>query len=312
MSAQLNKALKKLQSLKLKHADSLLWIVKRSLRGGIATYSVASVRTHQTLQKKLVEIVEKAIRSANQVEEYEFLTEDQDDDLTLSVKLRETDLGGIADKISNGSDNPQINSAEQLLDSWIYVIELHAGKDRVLAVRKIPEGWKLKQKEKVLSALFKNRMLLDFEEGDVFRLDKRIDFFAYDTLVFILNKKQFETAMNFRAGMERNRDKLLDDFQRIGLVSDVDLIRTNVGNRLGFLRRMSMIKKNGYYNRPGFINKLKVVCRDRGWAISFEGEKIVVTDENVELVLRLLNNDRLASLMTEEIFDVSVKKKVAE
>jgi hypothetical protein len=36
-----------------------------------------------------------------------------------------------------------------------------------------------------------------------------------------------------------------------------------------------------------------------------------VTPENVETVLKLLNNDRLESPVTEEMFDVTVKSRVA-
>jgi hypothetical protein len=313
MNKQLTKALKKLQALQLKDARAVLWVIKRSpLRDGIANYNIASVRTEQSLQKKLVDIASKAIKSAIHAEEYEYLTEDKDDDVTLGVKLAETDLNAIVKQIAKGSDNPQVRSAEELFDSWSYAIELHVGDERVLAVHKIPEGWKLKQKEKSLSVLFKDHMLLDFEDNPVFKLDKKIDFFAYEGLVFILDKKKFETAMNFRVGMEKNRDNLLEEFQSLGVVNDANIIRNKVGTRLSFLRRMSMIRKNGYYKKPGFVAKLKTICAEKDWNVAFEGETIIVTDDIVEVVLKLLNNDRLRSFVTEEIFDVSVKKKVVE
>lgn len=83
-----------------------------------------------------------------------------------------------------------------------------------------------------------------------------------------------------------------------------------VGLKLNYLRRISMIKRNGYYKQPGYIKKIKAVCAKRKWDIKFEGNKIVVTSENVEMVLRLLNNDRLESPINAELFDVSVKQKV--
>lgn len=310
MSGSLDKALKKLQALQLKKAHVVLWIIKRQLHGGIATYTVASVKIEKSLQNKLASIAAKAIQSSNQVHEYEFISEDHDADVTLTVRLNETDLGGIANQISNGSDNTHIENAEQLFDSWAYAIELHVGDERILAVRKIPEGWKLKQKDATLSMMFQNRMLLDFEGADIFRLDKQIDFFAFEGLVFILDKKKFEMAMNFRAGMEKSRDAVLDDLKTLGVVDEVETIRAKVGTRLSLLRRMAMINKNGYYKKAGFLIRLKTVCVERGWPVTFEGDKIVVTDDNVDVVLKLLNNDRLASPVTEEVFDVSVKKKV--
>jgi len=93
-------------------------------------------------------------------------------------------------------------------------------------------------------------------------------------------------------------------------VTDVEIIRAKAGTRLSHLRRISMIKRNGYYRQPGFMEKVKAVCAKKKWQIQFEGSKAVVTEDTVELLLRLLNNDRLASLLTEEVFDVTVKHKV--
>jgi hypothetical protein len=310
MSGTLNKALKKLHDLPLNKAHVVLWIIKRQLQGGLATYRVASVKIEKALQRKLIGVVTRAVKSSNQVHEYEFLSEDHDADVTLTVRLSDTDLGSIAKQISNGSDNPHIENAQQLFDSWAYAVELHIGDERILAVRKIPEGWKLKQKDSTLRVMFQNRMLLDYEDADIFRLDKQIDFFSYDGLVFILDKKKFEMAMNFRAGMEKSRDAVLGDLKNLGVVNEIEIIRVRVGTRLSLLRRMAMISKNGYYKKTDFIVRLKAVCTERKWPVAFEGDRIVVTDENVEVVLKLLNNDRLASPVTEEVFDVSVKKKV--
>jgi hypothetical protein len=38
---------------------------------------------------------------------------------------------------------------------------------------------------------------------------------------------------------------------------------------------------------------------------------IIITEANVDLVLTLLNNGRLESPINQEMFDASVKKKVA-
>jgi hypothetical protein len=311
MPGELQQTLEHLHSLHFETADAILWIVKRSaLKDGVAKYSTRHVKTEGALQKKLVEIAAKAIKTANHVEEYEFVAPDPDEGACLGLTLGETDLKVIAEQIAGGSDNPHVEKVEELLNAWAYVIELKIGQERVLGLHRIPDGWKLKQRQKAFSVLFKNRMLMDFEEKAVFKLDRTIDCFAYSELVFILDKKKFETAMNFRAGMEKNRDLLLTEFAVLGLVSDTEIIRRKSIEHLNFLRRLSMIKKNGYYKDGGFIGNVKKVCGEKGWAITFEGNKIVVSEQNVELILKILNNDRLASLFTDEIFDVSAKKKV--
>jgi hypothetical protein len=261
-------------------------------------------------KKKLVQIVAGAVNAANRVQVYDYLTADQDEDTALGLDVAETDLTVVAEQIAQGSDAPQITNAEGLFDAWAYAVELTVAKEQIIGVRKMNEGWKLKQKDKFLTAIFQDHMLLDYEDAPVFKLDKFIDFFAYDGGLFILNKKQFESAMNFRAGMERHMASLLEEFETLDLVTDVEIIRTKAVTRLSHLRKIAMIKNSGYYRKPEYMAKVKQVCAEKKWNIQFDGDKVIVTQENVELLLTLLNNDRLASLLTEEIFDVAVKHKV--
>ena len=53
------------------------------------------------------------------------------------------------------------------------------------------------------------------------------------------------------------------------------------------------------------------VCRDEGWNLKIEGGKIVVEEETMDLLLKLLNNDRLRSPINDEVFDSTAKKAVS-
>lgn len=310
MAKTLTTTLKELKSLPLEEFHSVLWIVKRSLRSLTANYQIASIKTEAKLQKRLRSIVASNIAFANHVEPYEYLSADQEEDTALTLDLSETDLAILSQQIADGSDNPRIETPGDLFDSWAYVIEL-VSKDRsILALRKISDGWKLRQKEKFLTAIFRDGVLVDYEDQDIFRLERKIDCLAYDESVFILDKKQFEAALNFREGMEKNRDEVLNEFKAAGVVTDVEILRSKIGTRLSFLRKISMVKRNGYYKQPKFMAGLKTVSAEKGWDLTFDGDKIIVTETNVDLILTLLNNDRLASLINQEIFDVDVKKRV--
>ncbi len=310
MTADLTTTLNKIKSLPIQEFHPALWIVKRSLRALTANYAVLSVKTERKLQQKLASILADGIALANRVEPYEYLSADQEEDTALTLDLSDTDLANIAEQIAGGSDNPKIEEAEDLFDSWAYVIELRRKAESVLGLRKISDGWKLKQKEKFYTTLLRNGVLVDYEDEDIFKVEKKLDCFAYDGSLFILDKKQFEAALNFRAGMEKNRDELLDEFKKFRIVTDVELMRTKIGTRLSYLRKISMIKKNGYYKQKTFLNGVKKVSKEMGWDVRYDGDRIVVTEQNLDLILTLLNNDRLASLINQEIFDVEVKKPV--
>ncbi len=310
MTADLTTTLNKIKSLPIQEFHPALWIVKRSLRALTANYAVLSVKTERKLQQKLASILADGIALANRVEPYEYLSADQEEDTALTLDLSDTDLANIAEQIAGGSDNPKIEEVEDLFDSWAYVIELRRKAESVLGLRKISDGWKLKQKEKFYTTLLRNGVLVDYEDEDIFKVEKKLDCFAYDGSLFILDKKQFEAALNFRAGMEKNRDELLDEFKKFRIVTDVELMRTKIGTRLSYLRKISMIKKNGYYKQKTFLNGVKKVSKEMGWDVRYDGDRIVVTEQNLDLILTLLNNDRLASLINQEIFDVEVKKPV--
>src|SRR6266496_1262567 len=102
----------------------------------------------------------------------------------------------------------------------------------------------------------------------------------------------------------------LNEFKKFRIITDVELMRTKIGTRLSYLRKISMIKKNGYYKQKTFLNGVKKVSKEMGWDVRYDGDRIVVTEQNLDLILTLLNNDRLASLINQEIFDVEVKKPV--
>ena len=58
--------------------------------------------------------------------------------------------------------------------------------------------------------------------------------------------------------------------------------------------------------------QLMQVVKDEKWELKIENGKIVVEEETMELLLKLLNNDRLRSPINGEVFDSSVKKAVAK
>ena len=58
--------------------------------------------------------------------------------------------------------------------------------------------------------------------------------------------------------------------------------------------------------------QLMQVVKDEKWELKIENGKIVVEEETMELLLKLLNNDRLRSPINGEMFDSSVKKAVAK
>lgn len=305
------KQLKQLRQSDLKPWTASMWLIKRRLDvQKTAHYSVLRVELDKKLQGKLKRTVVDRIQGVEyKLDHYDFLTADQDDRL-LTINVAETDFSTVQAEIDKGLQNKKVEHYEDLLDSWAYVVKLEHDSRAVYGVRKINKFTQATKVGAVSYFLFEDKKLVDLEDKKIFTIDTHIDFFVFEGTMFIANKKEFESAMNFREGMERNRDSMLTEFADLNVFSDVEPIRKTVGANLHLLRRISAIQKSGYYKDKKFLANLIKLNHSEGWGLVVKEGKIVVDEANVELVLTLLNNSRLRSPINQEVFDAAVKKKV--
>ncbi|MEA5112922.1 MAG: DUF4868 domain-containing protein [Geobacteraceae bacterium] len=292
-------------------ASVSFFVVKRKLIQRSAKYDIFHVNVDEPLRKKLRGITSGKIKKSNVAIEYDFNTVDLDDNL-LGLPTTDTDLHAILQTLQDDEDPPTVDQYEALLGSWLYIARLDI-KDQppLFSARRVSEGWTTKKVMQLINMVFQNNMLVDLGEQEIFRIDGKVDFFTYDGFIFIADKKNFETALNFREGMERNRDEIVKEFSSLGLFENATAISDLVGNNLRHLRRLSQVKKAGYYKDPNFLANLRKVSEEDGWGIQYSHEgKLLVTEDDIETVLRVLNNDRLTSKINAENFDVDVKHKL--
>lgn len=311
MAAKIAKKLAHLRQTDFKPWITTLWLVKRHLDiHKQAHYSVLRVDVDKKLQNKLKRAVTERVQGADyKLEEYDFLTADQDNRL-FTIESAETDFQKIQDEIDNGLANHKVKKYEDLLDSWAYVVKLEHDGNAVYGVRKINKFTRPAKVKSVSYFLFEDQKLVDLEDKKVFAIDTHIDFFSYDGTTFITNKKEFESALNFREGMKKNRDVILDEFVELKVFSDAEPIRKVVDSNLPLLRKMSSIQKSAYYKDKEFLKELHARNIEMGWNLTIRDGVIVIDEGNVDFVLKLLNNERVESQINREVFDAVVKKKV--
>jgi len=308
---QKKRLLKKIKTLNWNQASVSLYLVKRELVHRKASYDVLQINVDTKLQKKLRGITSGRIQQSNAAVEYDFNTSDLDDNL-LGIATSETDFQSIIDDIAADEEPDFADSIEQLIDSWLYIAHLALpGEPPLYAARRVSEGWTTKKVSQLISMIFRDNMLVDIEQKEIFRIDGKVDFFSYDGTTFIADKKNFETALNFREGMERNRDEIAQEFHTLNLFDNASEVSALVGDNMRRLRRLSQVKKAGYYKDVNFLANLKRVNDEEGWGIKYSADgKLLVTEDDIETVLRVLNNDRLTSKINSENFDVDVKHKL--
>jgi len=285
------------------------YIVKRRLINRVAKYEVFQVNTDDNLRKKLRKIVAAKVSSSNQALEYDFNTTDLDDNV-LGISAYDTDLQQLIDSITADESPVFAESYKTLLGSWIYIARLEKDGQILYSIRRVSEGWTTKKVSQLINMIFDNNMLVDLEQKEIFRVDGKVDFFSFKGIIFIADKKNFETALNFREGMERNRDEIVEEFKETKLFVNADEISNLVGNNIKRLRKLSQVKKAQYYKEQNFLKSLKQVNEEENWGLQYSDEgKLIVTEDDIDTVLKVLNNDRLTSKINQENFDVDVKHK---
>jgi hypothetical protein len=312
MTNKATKQLKAIKALDFAQWTASFWLVKRKTTQREASYSVLRVDIDSKLQKRFKRYLQQQLQSKDfHVTEYDFNNADGDDTL-FTIAAETTDFPKVEAAINADFDNQRAKEYEELLNSWAYVVCFENGDDRLYAWRKINA---MTQPKKVVTQkvmFFQNHKLVDVDDQQVFLIDPRFDFFVHEELVFIANKREFESSMNFREGMKANSAAVLAEFSELKFISNVDIISIFVGNNLHHLRKLASIRKSGYYKQPDYLKKMMQVSAEEGWELKVVGGKIVAEEKTVELLLKLLNNDRLRSPINNELFDSAAKAPVGK
>lgn len=312
MSGKETQKLKKLKSVDLSPWTVSFWLVKRKPVQPPFTYKVLRVNIDKRLERRLKGYVKTQLQDRElHLEPYDFNNADPGESL-LTLDAAATDFVNVEAAIDAGFDNDRAKAYSDLLSSWAYVVLFESDGHRLFAWRKINT---LNNPKKAISRqtlFFENQRLIDVEDKHVFMIDPRFDFFVFEGAMFIASKAAFESAMNFREGMKAKGKELLDTLSSMAFLSDVEEIRKYVGENLRHLRKLASIHKAGYYSQSNYIERLMDVCKEERWEIKIERGKIVVEVDTIDLLLTLLNNDRLRSPINDEVFDSATKKAVSK
>lgn len=310
MNSKSKKQLKEIKESDIGKWDASFWLVKKRTSGKDAIYSVLRVDMDAKLQARFKRYVKQQLQGRDfHLAEYDYNNADGDDSL-FTIATGGTDFIKVEAAIKASFSNSHATSYEELLRSWAYVILFEKDGKRLYAWHKVSADTQPKKANSKNAVFFHNHKLVDLDDKDVFMIYPRYDFFVYDGMTFIADKRQFESSMNFREGMKVNGEEVLTAFSRLAIFDGIDIIKEYVGTNLHHLRKLSSIRKAGYYTQPNFMKKLVTVSKKEKWELKISNGKIVVEMETVELLLKLLNNDRLRSPINDELFDAAAKARV--
>ncbi|WP_448480176.1 DUF4868 domain-containing protein [Pseudoxanthomonas mexicana] len=288
------------------------WLIKKHQAERESAYRALRVNMDRKLQNRFKRYLKAQVQGKEfHLEEYDFNNADGDDAL-FTIGSEATDFGKVQSAIEAAFDAPNVVAYSELLGSWAYVILFEKDGKRIFAWKKVSADTDPKKAKSRDAAFFLDHKLMDLDDKEIFVIYPSFDFFVFDGTTFIANKRQFEISMNFREGMKSNGEKMLSAFMELDLFEGggIEILREFVGTNLHHLRKLSSIQKAGYYLQPDYIEKLIRVSKKEKWELKIKNGKIIVELETAELLLKLLNNDRLRSPINDELFDSAAKAPV--
>ncbi|MEL3900189.1 Kiwa anti-phage protein KwaB-like domain-containing protein [Treponema phagedenis] len=316
MNKTVNKLINEIKDANFNNWSVSFWLIKRKISVSKSKkesiYLTLRVDMDDKLPKRFKGYLKTQLQNQNRkyhLENYDYSNADGDGVL-LTMDSDDTDFTKVESEISKGLDNDRVSSYSDLLNSWAYVILFESGNKKLYAWKKISADTQPKKAKAKNSVFFYNQILVDLDDKDVFAVYPNYDFFVYKGTIFISSKGQFESSMNFREGIKAKSNQLLKELKELEIFQNIELIDEHIGDNLHYLRKMASILKSGYYKQPNYINKLIAINKKENWQLKVENGKIIVEKETIDLLLKLLNNDRLRSLINDEIFDAVVKSKV--
>ncbi|WP_321403881.1 Kiwa anti-phage protein KwaB-like domain-containing protein [Maridesulfovibrio sp.] len=306
-----------LQGFPFNNATASLWIVKKRIQQKQAKYTARWVEiageeeNNNDLESQLVSTVNNVVTIQKDDLDYDFVAT-PDEFCLLKVDAQNTNMPLILDKMNIPGDECQVTSEKELLNAAGYVIHIQAGDESLYAFKKTSSSWTTKKVKASYGAFFRNGCMIGISQESVFQIYKSVDFICYKDTVFISDKRSFESAMNYKESMIERRDEAVTDLEASGIFSSVDSISEFIGEDMRYLRSISSIMDKGFYKNNEFMTRLKNKNQERNWGIEFdEYGKIIPNTDRMPDLFKILNDFRLFSELSHNIYDVPSTQSVA-
>lgn len=277
-----------------------LWVFKKRPTGG---YTAKSIDVTDGLTLELKNIVSNAIKMRTEVDDYSLISQ-RNEVSCLHVGTDETTFADLKALMDAPAEEHRIEGERAFKNIAGYVIRVRIGTRVLYCVRQVTDAWKTRKARTVINVVLRaNR--LELVEDRSFTIAKTIDFFVLDNDIFIIDKRAFETLMNYKIEYANSFTELQADPVFLGCFTNMAPLITHVGTNVMHLRRMAVIQQRANYANPDYMERLRVANGQEGWNIEFDPTgRIVATADTMRVIMQVLLNHRLYSKLSLTTFDV--------
>lgn len=277
-----------------------LWVFKKRSGGG---YKANSIEVTDALITELKRIVNQALQVRTEVEDYSFIAQ-RNEVSCLHVGTDETSFVDLKDLLDVPAEECRIKGERAFQNISGYVIRVRVGARVLYCVRQVTDAWKTRKARSVINVVMRANQL-DLVEDRSFTIAKTIDFFVFENNIFIVDKRAFETLLNYRVEYTNSFVTLQANPTFSDCFADMAPLVTHVGTNVMHLRRMAVIQQKAHYTNPDYMERLRIANQQEGWNITFDAHgRIIATEETVRVIMQVLLDHRLYSKLSLSTFDV--------
>jgi hypothetical protein len=282
-----------------------LWVFKgpRGASDADPTYTGHWVETTDSVDAVLKETVSAEIARIEEINQYALLAENNEAS-ALQIAKDETFADIVIEAVGAETENKRVQKTEQLRNTTFYLIKMVNTDIILYAVRRTSTGWKTKRAVSARTIIFDENQL-DLDDRPRFDLEKNLDFFVFDGDLLILHKGHFESILRYKEAHASDFLALQAEAEFAGIFVDLAPLVQYVGKNKIHLRRMSAVRKKGYYRDAEFMNRLRQRHTEYGFTFQFDEDgQIIPTAETSSQIITALLDHRLKSEFSRHIYDV--------
>jgi len=293
-------ALADCKAFDLSNAVVSLWVFKKRPTGG---YTAKSIDVTDGLTIELKKIIVQALQVRSEVEDYTFIAQCNEVSC-LHVGTDETSFPDLKALLDAPAEEHRIEGERAFKNIAGYVIRVRIGTRVLYCVRQVTDAWKTRKSREVINVIMRaNR--LELVEDRSFTIAKSLDFFVLDNDILIVNKRAFESLMNYKIEYTNSFVELQADPVFSGCFTSMAPLIAHVDTNVMHLRRMAVIKQKAHYANPAYMQRLRVENGLEGWNIAFAPDgRIIATADTMRVIMQVLLNHRLYSKLSLTTFDV--------
>lgn len=297
-----NEALNELHQFDIDSASLSVWTFKKS-KGRAGKYKAHSVVSTAELIAELKSVTSSRVERCVEGDNYDLITQINEASC-LFLESDETLFPQLQDVVDRPPEEHLIEDFSDLQGSLGYVVRFCHGDDILYCVSKLPNDWQVKKRTQRIGLILRENRL-DLADDETFTISKNFDFFVLNENIFVVNRSNFESLLEYKQTYISSFVELQADAKFQSVFSDMALLIEHVGSNTMHLRRMAVVQERAFYNSAPFMDRLREVNQSRNWNINFDGDgRIVPSPESVRTIIQVLLNHRLHSEMTGDDFDV--------